>query len=171
MAIKNYSQKSRAVGRISNFSHSDKGTNFLTKGYLSDHFKIFGARCLQCSIGPSSPGSSRFLIRCKDGKEIAATRWRTWKSTLKLQKLEADTIWKGVCVIASKGNVAAYVTIISNVHYSLLTLQCSPLDLPMLIVLVKQRQKSQKQFNFSAFNWNLNHSNLCCTHDTMNFLK
>ena len=45
------------------------------------------------------------------------------------------------------------------------------LNSPILLVLVKQRQRSQKYFDLSAFNWNLNYSNLCSTHGAMNFLK
>ena len=34
------------------------------------------------------------------------------------------------------------------------------LNLPLLLVLVRQQEKSQKYFDPSAFNWNLNHSHL-----------
>ena len=43
------------------------------------------------------------------------------------------------------------------------------LNLPILLVLVRQREKSQKYFSLPAFNWNLNHSNLLSTLVTTNF--
>ena len=45
------------------------------------------------------------------------------------------------------------------------------LNLPILLVLVRQREKSQKYDDLSSFNWYLNHSDLCSTHGAMNFLK
>ena len=40
-----------------------------------------------------------------------------------------------------------------------------------MIVLVEQQEKSQKHFDLSAFNWNLNSSNLCTTVGAMTFQK
>ena len=34
------------------------------------------------------------------------------------------------------------------------------LNLPMILALVRQREKSQNYFSISALNWNLNHSDL-----------
>ena len=45
------------------------------------------------------------------------------------------------------------------------------LNLPILLVLVEQRGKSQKYFDLSAFDWDLNHSNLCNTGGAVNFQK
>ena len=45
------------------------------------------------------------------------------------------------------------------------------LNLPILLVLVRQREKSHKYFNLSAFNLNLNHPNLWSTFDAKNFRK
>ena len=38
-------------------------------------------------------------------------------------------------------------------------------------MLVEERGKSQKYFDLSAFDWDLNHSNLCSTDGAMNFQK
>ena len=43
------------------------------------------------------------------------------------------------------------------------------LNLPIFLVLIRQREKSQKYFNHSAFNQNLNHSDLCITLGALNF--
>ena len=45
------------------------------------------------------------------------------------------------------------------------------LNLPIFLVLVRQRKKSQKYFNLSSFDWNFNHSNLWSTLGAMNFKK
>ena len=45
------------------------------------------------------------------------------------------------------------------------------LNLPILLVLVRQREKSQKYLSLLAFNWNLNHSNLRSTFGAINLLK
>ena len=45
------------------------------------------------------------------------------------------------------------------------------LNLHILLVLVKQREKSQKYSHLSAFNWSLDNSNLCSIHGAMNFQK
>ena len=44
-------------------------------------------------------------------------------------------------------------------------------NLPIFLVLVRQREKSQKFFDLSAFNYKLNHSDLCRTDGPMNFQK
>ena len=41
----------------------------------------------------------------------------------------------------------------------------------MLLLLLEQRGKSQKYFDLSAFEWNLNGSDLCSTDGAMNFQK
>ena len=51
-------------------------------------------------------------------------------------------------------NVLVLFSVICN-HEIFITL-----NLPILLVLVRQREKSQIYFSLSAFNWNLNHSNL-----------
>ena len=43
------------------------------------------------------------------------------------------------------------------------------MNLPIFLKLLRQQEKSQKYFDLLAFNWNLNHSNLCCNLDAMNF--
>ena len=43
------------------------------------------------------------------------------------------------------------------------------LNLPILLVLVGQREKSQKYFDLSTFNYNLNDSNPCSNLGVMNF--
>ena len=45
------------------------------------------------------------------------------------------------------------------------------LNLPILLVLVRQREKSQKYFDPLTLNLNLNDSNLCSSHGVMNFQK
>ena len=45
------------------------------------------------------------------------------------------------------------------------------LNLPTLLVMVRERETSQKTFDFLAFNLNLNHSNMRSTRDAMNFQK
>ena len=44
-------------------------------------------------------------------------------------------------------------------------------NLSLFLVLVRQREKSQKFFDLSALNENLNHSNLCDNVGAMNFQK
>ena len=44
-----------------------------------------------------------------------------------------------------------------------------PLNLSKLTVLVEEQGKSQKSFDLSSFDWDLNHSNLCNTDGAMNF--
>ena len=44
-------------------------------------------------------------------------------------------------------------------------------NLPTYLVLLRQREKSQKYFDLLAFNWNLNHSNLWRTLGAINFQK
>ena len=45
------------------------------------------------------------------------------------------------------------------------------LNLPICLVLVRQREKSQKYSSLSALSWNSNHSNLLSTLGDMNFQK
>ena len=45
------------------------------------------------------------------------------------------------------------------------------LDLPILLVPVEQRKKTQKYFDLLAFNYNLNESNSCSSLGVMNFQK
>ena len=45
------------------------------------------------------------------------------------------------------------------------------LNLPILLVLVGQREKSQKYFDLSTFNYNLNNSKPCSSFGVMNFQK
>ena len=45
------------------------------------------------------------------------------------------------------------------------------LNLPILPVLVRQREKSQRYFSLSSFNWNLNQSDLWCTLGAKTFQK
>ena len=45
------------------------------------------------------------------------------------------------------------------------------LNLPILLVLVRQREKSQEYFSLLPSNWNLNHSNLLSTLGATNFSK
>ena len=49
--------------------------------------------------------------------------------------------------------------------------ETDPLSLPILLVLVPQREKSPKYFVLSALNRNVNLSNLLSTLGAMNFLK
>ena len=43
------------------------------------------------------------------------------------------------------------------------------LNLVIILLLVRKREKSQKYFDLSTFDWNLNDSNLFSTHGAMNF--
>ena len=45
------------------------------------------------------------------------------------------------------------------------------LNLPILLELVRPREKSQKCVDLSALNWNFNHANLLCALDATIFLK